>query len=266
MHELQWETCDRFWQMGRSCRNDRRVAWRGPQTASAGPPHAFPAYRLGAQLSEQRVRKASCSRCRLRDSYGHDAWLTWSPHCRLHWIWQCFSGRSGSFLWTALCVCTAFWVEILGRKWRSVSQDFVFIHGWNRYGNTDPLKRQFFCQLCLIFDNMMIKLTFDLALMREKYCAENWKGIIFWAGTRSIFDFAAKNRVYACVVSRKDYLVHKQTGHFDLAHYTAHPEEYESIFAEKVRWFFEQFPWNWQYHENPLLFFNVIFCRSYYRM
>ena len=47
----------------------------------------------------------------------------------------------------------------------------------------------------------------------------------------------AKDRIYACVVSRKDYLVHKKTGKFDLDHYTAHPEEYESKFAERVSFF-----------------------------
>ena len=48
----------------------------------------------------------------------------------------------------------------------------------------------------------------------------------------------AKDRIYACVVSRKDYLVHKKTGKFDLDHYTAHPEEYESKFAERVSFFY----------------------------
>ena len=72
-----------------------------------------------------------------------------------------------------------------------------------------------------------------------------------------------KNRVYACVVSRKDYLVHKQTGQFDLDHYTAHPEEYESLFAEKVVIFRPYFIWERKIFKSNGFFFFYKICQDF---
>lgn len=41
-------------------------------------------------------------------------------------------------------------------------------------------------------------------------------------------------KVYATVVGRRDHLVRKDGGAYDLEDYKLHPEEYVSIFADEV--------------------------------
>lgn len=51
---------------------------------------------------------------------------------------------------------------------------------------------------------------------------------------KKVAEHGALNKIYACKVSRKDYLRNKETGKFDLAEYEEHPERYKSIFAREI--------------------------------
>lgn len=48
----------------------------------------------------------------------------------------------------------------------------------------------------------------------------------------------ATNKVYACVVGRKDHLVRKEGGGFDSDEYEEFPERYASTFSIKVLWIY----------------------------
>lgn len=45
----------------------------------------------------------------------------------------------------------------------------------------------------------------------------------------------AVNKVYGCVIQRKDHLINKETGVYDEQEYTAHPNRYTSTFKTQVR-------------------------------
>ncbi len=51
---------------------------------------------------------------------------------------------------------------------------------------------------------------------------------------KKVSEHGATNKVYACKISRKDYLRNKETGKFDPAEYEEHPERYMSIFANDI--------------------------------
>jgi hypothetical protein len=46
--------------------------------------------------------------------------------------------------------------------------------------------------------------------------------------------FAAVNKVYGCVVQRKDHLINKETGKYDKEEYLNHPDRYTSTFKTQV--------------------------------
>ena len=47
--------------------------------------------------------------------------------------------------------------------------------------------------------------------------------------------FIANNKIYGCVIQRKDHLINKETGEYDEAEYTKHPNRYTSTFKSQVR-------------------------------
>ena len=46
--------------------------------------------------------------------------------------------------------------------------------------------------------------------------------------------FTETDRVYACIIDMEDHLVRKTDGGFDMNEYFTHPQNYNSVFAEKV--------------------------------
>ena len=44
----------------------------------------------------------------------------------------------------------------------------------------------------------------------------------------------AINKIYGCVVHRKDHLINKETGQYDEAEFLKHPDRYTSTFKTKV--------------------------------
>ena len=51
--------------------------------------------------------------------------------------------------------------------------------------------------------------------------------------TRNDFVLAL-NKVYGCVIQRKDHLINKETGKYDEEEYTKHPDRYTSTFKTHV--------------------------------
>ena len=58
--------------------------------------------------------------------------------------------------------------------------------------------------------------------------------MIVFGRTGFIIVFAARKKLYGCVVDMADNLVRKTDGGFDEDEYFAHPERYASCFANKV--------------------------------
>jgi len=59
--------------------------------------------------------------------------------------------------------------------------------------------------------------------------------------------FQAINKIYGCVVQRKDHLVNKETGHYDAEDYQKHPDRYTSTFKTKVSYLNEHFNRNFSF-------------------
>ena len=51
-----------------------------------------------------------------------------------------------------------------------------------------------------------------------------------------VVELGDMRKVYGTVVSKEDYLEHKDGRKFDAAEFDAHPEKYRSSFAEKASW------------------------------
>lgn len=58
--------------------------------------------------------------------------------------------------------------------------------------------------------------------------------LIYYKDYFSLFCFSAMNKVYACEVSRRDHLVRKEGGGYDMEEYQEFPERYASMFAVNV--------------------------------
>ena len=51
---------------------------------------------------------------------------------------------------------------------------------------------------------------------------------------KKVAQHGSTNKIYACVVSRQDHLINKETGKFDAAEYDAHPDRYMSTFSREI--------------------------------
>ena len=49
-----------------------------------------------------------------------------------------------------------------------------------------------------------------------------------------LFIFKAINKIYGCIINRKDHLINKETGQYNAEEFLKHPDRYTSTFKTKV--------------------------------
>ncbi len=55
------------------------------------------------------------------------------------------------------------------------------------------------------------------------------------------FFLKAINKIYGCVIHRKDHIINKDTGQYDDKEFNKHPDKYTSTFKTKVSYLLKHF-------------------------